>query len=580
MRDRKLKRSVFILLLGIFVAVITPMYMLCFGIYQWGHKMTTDEILQSLSSRSSFFMKTLENEIIRIKQLQYECLNDDTLFYFVNAWNIMTRYSRTDTLLTLQKRLNLVYNSSSYIENVSVWIPHMNRMISAKRGVDPMTDEWERILSADADASVAGITYLDGEMYLCSAYPTLPADPKATPLYILIIQLSSQDIMEQLMSFNMYAEGGTMLSNFSQDYRIIVGEDIGISEGNGEAGLPVHNGGGRKYIVVKSSSDYLNMALYSYVSERLVYGDLYRYRNLFAIFTAVAFAMAAAYLWSANILVNRPIKRLVKSLMRVEQGELKVRIRHQSGDEFSYLYGAFNQMAASLENMVEINYRQRMLTQEAELKQLQAQINPHFLHNSFFILYRMAKDEDYENITEFLTYLSDYYRYITRNASKEEPLSSEIAHACRYVQIQLIRFKKRISVDFAPLPKQYESLPVPRLILQPLLENAFNHGLRDVAADGRLRVWYAEEDGTLVIKVEDNGAGMPADALEELRRRMASDGDAIDSLGVVNIHKRLRLKFGGSCGLRLTNIETGGLRSEIILPGINLTAGSRSEGEP
>lgn len=579
MRKRRLKKSFYIILLSAFLAVIAPIYVLGYGIYQWGYEMTTNEILQSLNTRSSFFMKTLETEITRIRRLQYECLNDAGLFYFANASQIMDRFDYFEALLSLRERLGVMYNSSAYIANVNVYIPHMEKMVSAVNGVNPITDEWMRIVSAKADASEAGIIYLDGEMYLCAAYPTIPANPESPPLYLLIIQLSSRDIMDMIMSFNLYPEGGTMLTNPGQDHSMIVGDDIGLAgrikdgtyrSGNGNVpgiDTAIRGGKSQRYIVVGNTSQYLNMDLYTYVSERLVYGDLYRYRTLFLIFSAVTFAMVAAFLWSANVLVNKPVKRLVKSFIKVEQGDLKVRILHHSSDEFSYLYNTFNQMVASLENMFEINYRQQLLTQEAELRQLQAQINPHFLHNSFFILYRMAKDEDYENITVFLTYLSDYYRYVTRNVQMEAPLNDEVMHAYRYAQIQLVRFNKRISINFAPFPRQYGGVIVPRLILQPLLENAFNHGLRDVAENGRLDVSFAEEDGNFVIKVEDNGAGMDKAGLEALVRELDSAGDYIESTGVVNIHRRLRLKFGKGYGLRIVNLESGGMRSEIVLPG-------------
>jgi two-component system sensor histidine kinase YesM len=367
----------------------------------------------------------------------------------------------------------------------------------------------------------------------------------------------------------MYEKGGVVLSNSDQNYQSVVGNDIGLDMQIFEKNMDdktFRGSDGQKYILVNNYSDYLNMDLSSYVSERLIYNDLYHYRNLFFLFTGVAIVMVAAYLVAANMFVNRPIKLLVKSLVKVEQGELDVRIQHNSNDEFGYLYSAFNRMLDSLDEMIELNYRQKMLTQDAELRQLQSQINPHFLYNSFFILYRMAKDEDYENITEFLTYLSDYYRYITRNARGEVPLTDEVNHAQKYAQIQFIRFRKRLSIDFEDLPKQFNNLMVPRLILQPLLENAFNHGLKDVASGGLLKVSFEEKAGTLVIKVEDNGEGVGEEEFLHLQQRIEQTGDMEETTGLVNINKRLQLKFGKEYGLRLVQPETGGMCSELLLP--------------
>jgi two-component system sensor histidine kinase YesM len=221
-------------------------------------------------------------------------------------------------------------------------------------------------------------------------------------------------------------------------------------------------------------------------------------------------------------------------------------------------------MVASLQNMIEVNFNQRMLTQQAELRQLQAQINPHFLYNSFFILYRMAKDEDYENITDFLMYLSNFYRYITRDAQIEVPLLDEVIHADRYAKIQSLRFKKRITVEFDNLPLEYEKLKVPKLILQPLLENAFDHGLKDVEKNGKLTVSFAENSDSFTITVQDNGEGMTGVAFSELLQRM--NGQHTETTGVVNIHKRLQLHFGNDYGLRVSQIESGGMCWEIVIP--------------
>jgi two-component system sensor histidine kinase YesM len=551
----ELRKTFFIKFFSVFLAMMLPIYILAYGIYQWGREMTSREIIQSLENRTGFFMNTLENEIIRIRRFQYECLNDADLFYYVNASPIMSQFERFRALLAMKNRIDVVKNSSGYIENAAVYIPHMNRLISARGGVDEITEEWSRVVSAPADISLAGLVYLDEKMYLCSVFPPMPVNLRAIPLYVLIIELSARGIRDMLMSFNRYPEGGTMLSGNKNTYRITTGENID----------PV-SADPRKYIVVESASEYLNMNLYAYVSRDQVYGGLKRYNTLFLFFSTVAVAVVVVFLISSNILVNRPIQLLVRSLKKMEGGDLKVRIERGASDEFDYLYRTFNDMAASLESLIELNYRSQLLTKQAELKQLQTQINPHFLYNSFFILYRMAKDEDYENITLLLSYLSEYYRYITRHAGMDVPLREEVDHARRYAQIQLVRFKKRIQVEFPELPETYGRIVVPHLILQPLLENAFSHGLKDVNAGGLLQVAFVREWAALSIRVIDNGKGVSAETLDRLAEKMEADGDLQEITALVNIQRRLRLKFGAPYGLRIDRNSEGGCRQELLIP--------------
>lgn len=585
MNRRRPKQSVFLLLIALFMIVVLSIYLLGFGLYQWGYNMTTDEITQSMRARTDFFINTLESEIQRIRQVHQECLHDDNLYYYVNASGIMRKYEDVTNLLNIQKRLELVYDSSAYISDVKLWMPRLPHMISASKGVEPGEDAWRDLIDAPVIASEAGLSIYEGRLYLVSTYPIGRGVHDTTPLYVLCIELSGEKIVEDMMSFNTYPEAGTQLRIPERDLRMLAGRDIGIAtdvpsvpEKAIQKGYKAENG--EKYLLINVVSKYLGMDMYTYVSESVIYGSLERYRIMFIVFTIVACGMVALYFRLAKRLVNEPLKKLVNALSWVEKGDLHVQIAHDKDDEFSYVYTAFNQMVASLENMMEINYRQRMLMREAELKQLQAQINPHFLHNSFFILYRMVKDEDYENLSDFLIYLSDYYRYITRDGSKEVSLGEEDKHARQYVQIQLVRFKKRISAEFALLPSEYLGIRVPRLILQPLLENVFNHGLKDVASDGRLRVWHEAQDGRLYIHVEDNGAGMDAQQLAALQIKLDGPVDEGEEVtGIINIHQRLRIMFGQEYGLQIRAPKTGGARFSLVIPANGNSGGQAWKGE-
>lgn len=566
----RVRISVLTILLILFLVVILPMYLLGYGIYQWGYRMTTNEIIQSLHTRESFVITTLDTELQRIRKVHQECLNDSDLYYYVNALPIMSRSERLSSLLSIEKRLRLVQDSSAYIEEVTLWMPRLAQMISSSRGVDPATDDWRVLMDVPVISQAAGLSVYDGNLYLCAAYPPGIWYPGYVPQYILAVRLSNERILEDLAAFNLYPDSGTLLQSEDQAFQLITGRDIGLTgdeSGNGLSIRTFSTESGEAFLLASANSDFLNLQMHTYVSEQIIYSGLDTYRNLFIVFTIAALMLVLAYIWFSRRLVSEPIRRLVASLRQVESGKLDVRIDYKANDEFGYLYTTFNKMVESLANMIEINARQLMLTQEAELRQLQAQINPHFLHNSFFILYRMAKDEDYENISEFLTYLSEYYRYVTRNASMEADLSDEDGHARRYMQIQLVRFGKRISADFKPIPEGIEGLKVPRLILQPLLENAFQHGFKDTITGGILRVWYEERDEKIFIHVEDNGAGVPEERLVSLQNKLCSAADAnVERTGIVNIHQRLRMRFGPEYGLRVENLPEGGSRFTLVFP--------------
>ena len=133
-------------------------------------------------------------------------------------------------------------------------------------------------------------------------------------------------------------------------------------------------------------------------------------------------------------------------------------------------------MLDRISSLIDQVYRQKILYQESELKQLQSQINPHFLYNSYFVLYDMAINEDYENLAEFARHMGTYFQYITRSSSHVSRLYDEVEHARIYANFQAHRFRNRIAMEFDQLPEDLHDCLVPKVILQPVIENAFELG--------------------------------------------------------------------------------------------------------
>lgn len=218
-----------------------------------------------------------------------------------------------------------------------------------------------------------------------------------------------------------------------------------------------------------------------------------------------------------------------------------------------------------LQELIEKVYDQKLLAHRAELKQLQSQINPHFLYNSFYNIYRMAKTEGNENTAKFSNLLSEYYQYITRNAEDEVPLEKEVHHAQIYLNIQSIRFGQRIRTNIADIPESFQHIFVPRLIIQPLLENAFEHGIQNVD-NPLISLTFEESPDSYYLIVEDNGSGLSDTELSILKQKLAMTEAKIETTAIVNIHRRLILRFGSGSGLSVANSVTGGLRVQLRIP--------------
>jgi two-component system sensor histidine kinase YesM len=266
--------------------------------------------------------------------------------------------------------------------------------------------------------------------------------------------------------------------------------------------------------------------------------------------------------------MQKPLLELVKSFRKVENGDLQVSIKHNLNNEFGYLYERFNDMVRNLKTLIDQVYNQKILMQRAEMKQLQSQINPHFLYNSFFIINTMARIGD-ENLVTFTKLLGEYFRFVTRNSSDYIPLADEINHARVYTSIQLMRFSKRLQIQFAECPEKYSNLSVPRLILQPIIENAFEHGIEKKKSSGIIQISFEVNEKELNIIVEDNGDDMADTRLTDLQRALEFTGDESEVTGIINIHRRIRLVFGEESGLQVLRSCLGGLKviMKIKLPG-------------
>ncbi len=225
-------------------------------------------------------------------------------------------------------------------------------------------------------------------------------------------------------------------------------------------------------------------------------------------------------------------------------------------------------MAGHLETLIDEVYSQKLLLQKAEFKQLQAQINPHFLYNSFFMLQRMIKNRMQEEAIQVSRELGVYFQYITRNNSDFVYFKDEYNHARIYSNIQAMRFDGRITTEFGELPSAYELLQVPRLILQPLIENAYNYGLENKLSNGFLRVSFHPGNKGIHIIIEDNGEELTDEKIIQINNSLKLSTNFIDSAevtGLINIYKRIQTFFKNESTLFITRSDLGGLRVSIFL---------------
>lgn len=266
--------------------------------------------------------------------------------------------------------------------------------------------------------------------------------------------------------------------------------------------------------------------------------------------------------------VYRPLEIfLVDAFEQLKQSNLSYRIPLPAKkNAFTNLYQNFNYMAERIDTLVSRELKQKILVNEANYKHLQAQINPHFMYNSYFLLYRMIKKGDKEGSLMVCENLGKFFKYINRDSEENKNLSEEVAHARSYAVIQGFRYQNIISIDFPELPEKYGYIEVPRLIVQPLIENVFKYAVSEMDEEERieLRVSYEEQGDYLLLCVENSGS-VEDEKIQEICRKLQSPEKGEEVTALINISYRLNMFFREKKSVRVCRSELGGLKVCLYL---------------
>ncbi|MNH94981.1 Sensor histidine kinase YpdA [compost metagenome] len=241
-----------------------------------------------------------------------------------------------------------------------------------------------------------------------------------------------------------------------------------------------------------------------------------------------------------------PIKRLIRNMARVEIGNFGLEAFKTRDDEIGILETRFALMVHNLDEYVIRDYKQRIELSTAQLKMLQAQINPHFLYNALQSINTLAIRHRMDDISDKITELGSILRYSMDLSKEVVPLEQEIEHIEHYLSLQEGRFRNKLAFRIKSEPRALH-IPVPKMILQPLVENSIIHGFEKGTGSGEIEVTVTVQD-SVIISIIDNGQGMDQATVEKIMRiykqnrpELREEGGGI---GLLNVLQRLRIKYG------------------------------------
>ena len=287
--------------------------------------------------------------------------------------------------------------------------------------------------------------------------------------------------------------------------------------------------------------------------------------ELCLLLVALTFAFIAQK--SLGRAIGQPIEQLRDFAGMIAGGHLDVRAPEPGVSELSKLTGSLNTMAAKLSELIEENKREQENLKKSEMRALQAQIAPHFLYNTLDAIIWLAEARKTSEVIVVTRALSNFFRISLSGGQDWITIRQEVDHLEGYLTIQKVRYRDILDYDIQVDESLY-NLYILKLVIQPLVENAIYHGIKNRRGGGKLWVTVERRDENLSVRVSDNGAGMPEDRLRMVRQAFDDTGapDAESGYGLYSVDKRLKLYYNQPEGLKVSSAQGEGTSIEFSVP--------------
>lgn len=336
------------------------------------------------------------------------------------------------------------------------------------------------------------------------------------------------------------ASGQIIASDFSKEL------DIGTMLAQGRETVQIDE---EEYIAVQKKSEETNWRIIILTPARYATEGISILRTAIIVSVMVGGLLFLIFTFILSTMITRPILNLIKAMRIAKLGTLKPIDVSTSSIEINELNNTYNQMVVSLNELIEVVYQKEIIQSRTELKALQAQINPHFLFNTLEAFYWALDEKGEEELSQVVVAMSGLFRYVIARPDEDEwvTISDELDHAERYLKIMDMRLVDRLSWRIAA-DDVCRRTPIPKLLIQPLVENAITHGVEQQIGPGTVEiiVMPSIRTGYTRIEVSDNGPGMDTDKVQQLYASMQigySRSAKGNGVGIANVDRRLKLYY-------------------------------------
>jgi len=467
----------------------------------------------------------------------------------------------------IRKTIDTTLASDRFIKSV-VMVSKDGEVISNEKGLimsrsaNMMSENWYRKAIAKGgkpfltSARMQNFT-MDQDAWVISISREIQ-NAKGDNIGVLLIDLDYQVIEDYLSNLNLGANGFSFILNRQsevvyhknpdyfqnkrkqQELKAIVADRMGYDKKENTLTYTYHLKNADWQLVSVSSQDSL----------------LAVKRQLIEIFVWVGLALLALSVISVWLFARRitaPFQRLEQAMQAVQTGLAQVVVDEKGSYEAESLARHFNSMMQRIDGLMQEIRKNEKHLRKAEINVLHSQINPHFLYNTLDTIIWMAEFGDHEKVIDLTKALAAFFRLSLSGGSEWTTIENELDHVRQYLFIQKERYGDKLQYEIH-CEDDLREVEIPKLILQPLVENALYHGIRQLPGGGMIKVRASRRENAIVLTVEDNGPGFDVDALEQKR---VHGGARLGGVGIANVDERVRLYYGEGFGVRIESGDWG-----------------------
>ena len=523
------------------------------------------DMMRSGQSASAITARNLDSMIAASRKASYIATMGNAWASYTKTGDYVAFYNEMQTFLTQQYRYDDKFRNTivTLVDDPAAPIYTSNTSYTSIRKYQQHVRD-EVLVRSEALGTGIGFFAADGSLYMMRNL----LDANYRTYGVLVMELNTDTLFDSMRSVIWMTDATVWLGD--AEYTVAgsvrdAGELRGNISAGGQGGAPAQG----SYAVWGSESVVPGCAL-----EYIVYSDTAAMRAqlrstalLLAALLAALLPLTGAVIAVLSRKVNRPIVTLSGASPHIEQGEFGIQVDagRLGSKEFAYLGNSFNAMSDKLKNQFERIYKEELALRDAKIMALQSQINPHFLNNTLEIINWEARLADDVKVCQMLEALSTMLNAAMDR--KHRPLihlSEEMMYVDAYLFIIRERLGKRLTVEKEISPETLDCY-VPRLVLQPLLENAVEHGINPVQKGTIIIRAYREQD-RLLLEIENDGVTTYDDLMKIqtlLSDEPLPEGTGSASLGIRNVHERVKIIYGQESGLSITITEKGNKLSRM-----------------